>query len=98
MSDKEWYNEWQRMIAKDSEWQQVTKIDNKCYSDWRRVVQGVTKNDNEWQRVTTDDNEWQGMAAKNKKWQRVIKWMKENESKQKRKILFQNGTKGQFGS
>ena len=30
-----------------------TTSDNDWYNEWQRVIQRVTTNDNEWQRVTT---------------------------------------------
>ena len=62
-SDKEWYNEWQRMTMSDKEWQWVITNDN----EWQRVVHRVTKSDsewyNEWKQVTTNGNEWEGVTA-----------------------------------
>ena len=50
-------------------------------NEWKRVVQRVTKNDNEWQGVTTIDevvqrvtkseNEWQRVTTNDNEWQQV---------------------------
>ena len=44
-----------------------TTSDNKWYNEWQQVVQWVTTNGSEWQRVTMNDNEWYN------EWQRVTK-------------------------
>ena len=36
-------------------------------SEWRRVVQRVTTNDNEWQQTTMSDSEWQKVVQRVKK-------------------------------
>ena len=50
-NDKEWYNEWQRLV------QWVTTSSTTYHNEWQRV----TKNENEWQRMTkshkTNENE-----------------------------------------
>ena len=51
-SDKEWYNEWQRMTTSDNEWHWVTTSGAASDKEWQRVIQRVTTNSNEWQRVT----------------------------------------------
>ena len=43
LSDNKWYNEWQRVVQRD------TTRDN----DWQRLI----TNDNEWQRMTKSDKE-----------------------------------------
>ena len=40
----------------------MTTSDN----EWQRLVQQVTTNDIEWQRVTKNDNEWQWMTTSDK--------------------------------
>ena len=44
LSDNKWYNEWQRVVQRD------TTREN----DWQRLI----TNDNEWQRMTKSDNEF----------------------------------------
>ena len=48
MSGTTCYNDCQRVTTNDNEW----------YKQWQRVVQRMTMNDSEWQRVRTNDNEW----------------------------------------
>ena len=55
----------------DNEWQRMVQ----------RVLQRVTKNDNEWQWMTASDSEWQWVIKNNNEWQRVIKQMKTIEIK-----------------
>ena len=45
MSGNERHSEWQKM-----------KNGNEWYNEWLRVIQRVTKSDNEW--LTASDNEW----------------------------------------
>ena len=52
----------------------------------QRVVQWMTTNDNEWQRVTMNGNKWQLMTTSNNEWYNEWKrWY--NEWKQMRIIL-----------
>ena len=47
----------------------MTTSDNEWWNEWQRVVQQVTTNDNEWQRMATsnkNDNKWQRMIASDK--------------------------------
>ena len=54
------YNERQWVV------QLMATIDSDRYNEWQRVVQQVTTNDNEWQRVIKNDNEWHWMTASDK--------------------------------
>ena len=61
---------------------------DECYIEWQRVVQRMTKNDNEWQQMTTSDSEWynewqrviQRVITNDNEWQQVVKGMKTNEN------------------
>ena len=85
-SDKEWYNESQRMTTSDNEWQRVTTSGTASENEWNNEWQQVTTNDNKWQRVTKNDNEWQRMTASDNEWQRVIQWVITNNSEGQRVI------------
>ena len=43
-------------------------------NEWQRVVQKITKNDNEIQRITRSDNKWQWVTANDSKWYNEWKW------------------------
>ena len=49
--------------------------DNEWYNEWQWVVQRVTTNDSEWQRMTASDNEWYNewwrVTTNDNEWQRV---------------------------
>ena len=53
----------------------VYKKTDEWYIEWQRVTTSGTTNDNEWQRMTTNDNEWQRVAmsgtTNGNEWQRM---------------------------
>ena len=47
----------------------MTASDNEWCNEWQRVVQQVTTNDNDWQRMATSNkngNKWERMIASDK--------------------------------
>ena len=63
------------------DWQRLTTIGTTSDNDWLRVVQWVTTNDNERQRVTANENEWQQIKMNDSKCQRVVQRIKTNDNK-----------------